>query len=452
MHAIFILSPRTQASRLGWFLAFLVLLSISLGLSDPVRADSQQKDVIRTLAWSPDGKLLASGSENGQISLWDAQGQPVRQFPIQQERVIRILWSPNNHYLLSWSTDDRALLWRTDGRLQAVFEGCGWLNDQAIQWSRDGDLLAVSSKSAPLQIWTTMAPEYGALLVALGLNEDGDDRNLRLAWSPDGSLLAAGHPYSNIVYIWDFTNVSYFGIVRKGAEATGALKATLQDLKQDEEAFVKRLEWSPDSKVLAIGYLGWTLQLWPRDKSLQTLTSYSARIEGQYDNVELAWSPDGKLLAFGDRYVTKDKLVKVRIWSPDGQPVETIEGGDAVIMGLAWSPRQVLAVAYNVISALDLWSPGQRVRSIAPTFDGFVWGGVPEWSFDGAYLAMHYSTVSEGSKIQVWAVEGAPVTTLSDGTTDDNLPFAWSPTDNVIAVRGERGEVRLVDVTSLKSH
>jgi WD40 repeat protein len=434
-------------------LAFAIVLSLSFRLFDPVRAESQQqKDIIRSLAWSPDGKLLASGSENGQVSLWDAQGQLVQHFPIQQDYVVRIVWSPNNQYLLSWSTDDRALLWKTDGRLQAVFEGCDENNAQAVQWSPDGDLLAVSPKSAPLQIWRTVPQAYGtgsALLVSLGLNEVGDDQNLRLAWSPDGSLLAAGHPYTNIVYVWRFTAGSYFGIVRKGAEAAGVL-TTLQDLKQDEGAFVERLAWSADSSVLAVGYLGWTLQLWPRDKALQTLTSYSTKIDGQYDNVELAWSPDGSLLAFGDRYVTRDNRVQVRLWSRDGQPVETIEGGDAVVVGLAWSPQQVLAIAYNAIPALSLWSPGQKVRSAAPTFDGFVWGGVPEWSFDGAYLAMRYDTVSDGARIQVWTATGAPVAVLSGGNPDDSQPFAWSPTGNVLALRAEAGGVRLVDAASLK--
>jgi len=452
MHQIVLLSSgRDKWAKL--YVPLIMLLGVLLWYARPVQAGNQQPDVISALAWSPDGKLLASGSQNGQVSLWDTSGQPVRQLPILQQGINRIRWSPNNHFLLSWSVDNRALLWAINGELLAVFQEC--IDERAIQWSPDGDFLAVSPASSPLQIWLTVAGNdvdstQGTLLASLGLNVEGDDTNLRLAWSPDGSLLAAGHKYSNIVYIWDFKSTPYWGITRKGAEATGALKVTLQDPKESAEAFVQRLEWSPDSKTLAIGYLGWTLQLWPRDQSLKTLASYPPKISGQYDNVEFAWSPDGKFLAFGDRYSDKDDSVNVRIWSPAGQLVETFERKESLVMGLAWSPKQVLAVAYNATAALDLWTAGQKVRSVVPEFDGFVWGGMPAWSYDGAYLAMRYTTNSGYARIQVWTADGKPVIVLDDDTPDENQPFAWSPTSNVLALRGEAAKVRLVSLPSAK--
>jgi hypothetical protein len=51
--------------------------------------------------------------------------------------------------------------------------------------------------------------------------------------------------------------------------------------------------------------------------------------------------------------------------------------------------------------------------------------------------------------IQIWTAEGTPVTVLNDGT-EESQPFAWSPTRNIIAVRGEDNQVKLVDVAVLK--
>jgi WD40 repeat protein len=421
VRAIFFLSFR---KRITWFLLFLYVLTVSLWLPNSVGAVSQEKDVIRELAWSPDGKLLASGSDRGQVSLWDANGKAVKQFPIQQENINRILWSPKNQFLLSWSTDDRALLWTIDGKLLAVFQDCSWTNWQAIQWSPDGEWLAVSPDNTILQIWKTTVDYQGILRTSLGVEEAGHDMDLRLAWSPDGKLLAAGNSRTNTVYIWDVEKGAfYWAITRKGVEALGAL-TVLEDPKLDHPASVERLAWSADSKVLAIGYYGWRFQLWHKGAALQTLVNRATNKDIQFDNVELAWSPDGKLLAYGDRPMSNPDVVYTRIWSADGRPVATIPGGEGVVMGLGWSPKQVLAIAYRSTSRLDLWSQGQKLRSAQSTFDSSAWG-TPTWSFDGAYLAMAF-IIARGYAvpIQIWTAEGTPVTVLNDGT-EESQPFAW---------------------------
>jgi WD40 repeat protein len=431
-------SSRLSIVRFG---LLLLVLFMSLGWSGLAQVGAQEQAIIRSLAWSPDGTLLASGAENGKVSLWDAKGTLVKQFSIQQGRIIRILWSPNNQFFLSWSTDNKAILWATDGTLLAVFQECNWLNASAIQWSPDGEWLAVSPDNTILQIWRTTAENTGILRAALGVEEAGHDTDLQLAWSSDSTMLAAGNTQTNTIYLWDRQKAVYWAITREGADVNNAL-TVVEDANLTNRPVVQRLAWSPDSQILAIGYFGWTLQLWSRDKALQTLTSYSSEIDGQYYNVELAWSPDGKLLAFGDR---PTDTVSTRIWSPDGALVGSVAGGEGVIVGLAWSSTQVLAIAQVGNPNLMLWSVDGDAHSAQPTFDGFA-QDAPRWSFDGAYLAMRYNTVDKGGIIQIWMADGTPVTTLNDGTTDANQPFDWSPTSNVIAVRGEGNQVRLIDV------
>ena len=244
-------------------------------------------DTVLCVAFSPDGKTVASGSSDTTIRFLDpanatAQGGPLTG---HTSPVSAVRFSPDGKVLASagsggderavrlWNTSDRAATGRLTGHLDSVTD---------VMFSPDGTMLATASADATVRLWNLGSRKQIASLTG----HTGPVR--AVAFSPDGKLLASAGA-DGTARLWD--------VGRRTSIAT---------LKAADE--VNAVAFSPDGRTLASGGRENTVRLWDVDgRRARGAIDISSSTSGWVRS--LAFSPDGRALAAG----SVDN--RIRIWS-----------------------------------------------------------------------------------------------------------------------------------------
>jgi WD40 repeat protein len=262
------------------------------------------KNEVDGIACSPDGKLIATGSKDDTLRIWDARtGELHRELKGHSGDVVRVAFSPDSTRIVSGSRDNTAHIWNAEtGEELRRLEGHKsdiW----GVAWSPDGVHVATGSSERTVRIWNA---ETGADILQLsGHSAAVHD----VAFNPDGSRIVSVSS-DKTVRIWD---------VKTGAE--------LLQFK-GHGGTVYGAAWSSDGKLIATGSGDRTVRIWEADSGRQRFElGHKAAVLG------VAFSPDGRWLATG----SNDKLG--RIWDVNtGKLIRTLTGHRNGVDVIAWSP------------------------------------------------------------------------------------------------------------------
>ncbi len=360
------------------------------------------------VVWSPDGTQLATVSEIGS-TVWDAKtGEQLLILKRDQYPEGSVIWTQSGQPAILDFVNGHMIFWDLQTGEQLLDFEVGVAS--VSHWLPRKNILAVSQGDKGISVWNIrskqqISPSFKAC--------DGYCVNgLRL--SPDGTRLVTVSPEEQDTFIiWDVK--------------TGESLFTFTGTVPGNHAWTS-MEWSPDSKYLAVAFMNGTVNIW------DTQTGTQFNMLGVTKVLDLAWSSDGKSL------ITLSQYESLIVWDiKTSKRLRSLNEHTSWIMDLAWSPDGSMLAWSLEDGEILIWDPTSG-KTLHAFRDPTGWVRNLTWSPDGKQLAS-----GGNSTIFIWDTQKGKQLRQWSLPTQALFGLVWSPDGSMLASASYDGTINLWD-------